>query len=154
MTSRIRGIENDLERDPDSNRPRSNYYEKIQDSDPFPDPVLLQPAVVDETAYRAEISAMFDRAKQTGFPPETWDKFETLICQHGSEFRTSFSSSPAKVSPLRIDLTTDDQTVRVKLRSYLADQRSLKSSLVADLQKHDLVYPNPTAKWASAALIV
>lgn len=39
-------------------------------------------------------------------------------------FRTSFSSKPARVYPLRIELTPDARPVRVKLRNYSADQRA------------------------------
>lgn len=137
-------------------RPRADYFAHQADVDPFPDPFLLQtenPAADDEEA-RTAILTMLQMAITNGFPDEHWAELETLIWKHANEFRTSFSSAPARVEPLRIELTADATPVRVKLRNYSADQRAFLKKLVTDLTTHGLVYANPTSKWACAPLLV
>lgn len=140
----------------DPERPRSDYFHTDRNTDPFPDPFLIQPEdadTADEEAHSA-IKAMLARAHENGFPDEHRERLESLVWDHSEAFRTGFSSSPAKVEPLRIALNPDAKPVRVKLRNYSAEQREFMSRLVDDLMKHKLIYPNPTSPWASAPLIV
>lgn len=140
----------------DPDRPRADYFAHQADADPFPDPFLLQtedPAS-DDAEARVSIVAMLDKAKANGFPDDHWEELESLVWKHAAEFRTSFSSEPARVEPLRIELMPDAKPVRVKLRNYSASQRAFLQKLVATLTAHGLVYPNPTSKWACAPLLV
>lgn len=137
------------------NRPRGDYYAYKYDVDPFPDPSLIeQHAETDQSTTHSEIEAMLARAKKEGFPDEQWDHLSELIWKHADDFGITFSEMPAKIEPLRIELTPDAHAIRVKLRNYSEEQRSFMKSLVADLIKHSCVYANPTAKWASAPLLV
>lgn len=85
----------------------------------FLDPLLLQleDQDADDASSRAATLDMLDRAKQEDFPSERWPAYESLIWSHTSELRTSFSTVPAKVAPLRIELTNDAHPVRVKQRN-------------------------------------
>lgn len=139
-----------------SDRPRGNYYAHKFDIDPFPDPSLISlhdcSARTDDE--KADITAMLAAAKANGFPDSHWPMLEALIWEFADSFSTRFSSTPAKVEPLRIELTADARPIRVKLRNYSASQRAFISSLMQDLVRHNLVYANPSSKWACAPLIV
>lgn len=54
---------------PAASRPRYNYFKNQQDTDPFPDPFLLQPQheVSDEEESLAALQAMLDQAQANGF---------------------------------------------------------------------------------------
>lgn len=97
---------------------------------------------------------MLESSKKIFFPSDKWDEFRSLIWNHEAQFRTHFSSHSAKVEPLKIDLSADSKSVRVKLRNYSSYQRPFRSKLVAGLHLHNLIYPKPNSKWASASLIV
>ena len=70
-------------------------------------------------------------------------------------FRTSFSAGPpAKLPPLKIELTPDAKPVKVRLRKYSQEQKEFMRELVNDLVAHGMAYANPTSKWACAPLLM
>lgn len=160
MVDRMQRTADESHEKPNPTRPRSDYFNPDRNIDPFPDPFLLQPenaATDDEEAHYA-INAMLSSARENGFPVEHWETLGGRVWDHAEIFRTGFSSAPAKVDQLRIELHPDAKPFRVNLRNYPAEQRECMSSLVDDLIKHKPVYPtgigNPTSPWASALFIV
>lgn len=80
---------------------------------------------------------------------------KTIVSGRIDIFRCSFSSGPpAKLPPLKIELTADAKPVKVRLRKYSADQRKFLATFIKSLVSHGMVYPNPTSKWACAPLLV
>lgn len=117
MIARLRGDHKEPSADPQ--RPRDDYDNAQREVDPFPDPILvaLSSSVTDDAEATADIKHVLDRAKSNGFPADHLPEFEALVWQHAAIFRTSFSSEPAKVDPLVIELTPDAHPVRVELRT-------------------------------------
>lgn len=97
---------------------------------------------------------MFNHAKQNGLPDSYWLQLEAFVWKYADTFSTRFSSTPAKVPPLQIELTEDARPTRVRLRSYAVSQRAFMATLVEELVKYNLVNANPTSTWACAPLIV
>lgn len=97
---------------------------------------------------------MVGRANENGLPSVSWKPLEELIEQHRDTFSMSFSSSPTKVPPLTIDLKPEARPVRVILSNYSASQKAFMSKLTKQLLENDIIYPNPSSKWACASLIV
>lgn len=156
IVARMQRDDDDKSHEPPTNRPRANYFDSQHPADPFPDPFLIN--APDEEAEDAQshkdIEELLARSKAEGFPEEHWEELQKVVWDHAPAFRTSFSSTPAKVEPLRINLKPEAQPVRVKLRNYSATQREFMANLVSELMRHGLVYPNPKSCWSSAPLIV
>lgn len=141
---------------PSRDRPRVHYDEARSAPDPFPDPSLLDP--LDDAQHddiRAAVEKMLQAAQDNGLPPYYWERLQTLVYDHIDVFRVSFSSGPpARLPPLRIELTTEASPVRCRLRNYSSEQKNFMEDVVGKLIKAGMVYPNPTARWASPPLIV
>lgn len=70
-------------------------------------------------------------------------------------FRCSSSSGPpARLPPLKIELTPDAKPVKVRLHNYSVDQRRIMGVFIKSLVRHGMAYPNLTSKWACAPLLV
>jgi len=70
-------------------------------------------------------------------------------------FRTSLSAGPpARIRPLKIELTPQAEPVKVRLRNYSREQREFLSDFVEKLVRSGMAYPNPTSRWACAPLLV
>lgn len=137
-------------------RPRANYYRQRHESDLFLDPSLLDPIDLDQhNDIQSSIDAMLEKAFESGLPTHAHALLKKTVTDYMDIFRTSLSSGPpAKLPPLKISLTTDAEPVRVRLRNYSQDQRKFLSNFVDKLVDHGMAYPNPTAAWASAPLLV
>lgn len=137
-------------------RPRRNYYENSQYQDPFPDQSLLDQVDNNqqEEVSRAILS-LVSAATSNGLPEAEQQNLSQLLNDNQDVFRICMSSGPAaKLPPLKIELSTEAKPVRVKLRNYSPTQRQFLSDFVSQLVKKDIIYPNPTACWASAPLLV
>jgi len=154
--NRIGNFETITEDDATAEQPRVNYYECRNEKDPFPDPSLLDPVdSVQHAHIREAVQRMSKAAAGNGMPQQDVATLEQLISDHMDIFRISLSSGPAAaVDPLRIDLKSDARPVRVRLRNYSKEQREFLEDFVTKLVHHGMAYSNPTAKWASAPLIV
>lgn len=97
---------------------------------------------------------MLDTAKANGLPQPLWEKLEALVFRYKEIFSNSFSAIPAKVPPLRIDLTADAKPFRVKLRNFSTSQRDFMSNFTSKLENLGIVYANPSSSWACAPLLV
>lgn len=135
----------------DPQRPREDYFALQQFEDPFPNPNLVEP---EQHTPDQHLRDKVDRAKAKGLPKPLWPGLEYLVAKHRDTFILSLSSTPAKVPPLNIDLKPNAHAVRVKLRIYLASQKAFMSIITKVLLEHDIIYPNPSSKWACASLIV
>ena len=137
-------------------RPRANFYENRNLVDPFPDPSLIDPYdEKQEQEIDQSIGVLINSAVDSGFPKEHLDELTNIIQSRQNVFRLSFSAGPPEnVPPIRIQLRYDAVPTVVKMRRYSADQREFLRNLMDRLIKIDYVYPNPTAKWASAPHLV
>jgi len=98
---------------------------------------------------------MRDQAFQNGLPTAQRKILADLIDSHIDIFRTSFSAGePAKIKPLKIELTPDARPVKVRLRNYSREQREFLAEFVGKLVRNGMAYPNPTSPWACAPLLV
>ena len=98
---------------------------------------------------------MKKKATDNGLPAEYSERLSELVNKHKDVFRISFSSGPpARIRPLRIELTPNAQPVRVRLRNYSQEQKEFLSEMVAKLVRHGMAYANPTSAWACAPLVV
>lgn len=137
------------------NRPRANYFDHKSDLDPFPNPNLVDmDSAPSASINNIDILAMIYRAKQNGILPKPLDDLTKIVWSHAHVFDTRFSATPAKVPPLKIELTGDARPIRVKLRNYSQSQRNFMTNLTNELMQYNLIYPNPSSKWACAPLLV
>jgi transposase InsO family protein len=140
----------------DAHRPRVDYYEARARVDPFPDPSLIDPV---DSGQAEEVSSavehMLQCALKVGMPPADAQQLKAIVDNHVDIFRTTFSSGPpAKLKPLKIQLTPDARPTRVKLRNYSKEQQEFLSKFVATLIATGMAYSNPTSPWACAPLLV
>lgn len=161
MISRLNGertSDNDQAKatDIDMDRPRVNYNTARMEEDPFPDPSLLDPIDSDQHAdVRDSVEEMKKTADENGLPKEIRQPLSEILDEHLDVFRTAFSAGPpARLRPLKIDLTPDAVPVKVRLRNYSQDQRDFLKKFVSNLVYNDMAYPNPTSSWACAPLLV
>lgn len=89
-------------------RSRENYFASRFDEDPFPDPNLLDLDCPSRDATkRADVLAMIKHSIGNDIPAEFVTSFTELVWEFSSKFSRRFSATPAKVDPLRIELTPD-----------------------------------------------
>ena len=141
---------------PRRDRPRVDYYETRNLPDPCPDPSLLDP--LDAFQHNEIMSAteqMLSRAAANGLPEELQPKLRKLVKEHLDVFRIGFShGKPARIPPLHIELMDDTTPIKVQLRNYSEAQRQFLSDMTTKLVEGGMAFPNPTARWVSAPLLV
>ena len=139
-----------------ADRPRVNYHTARTEEDHFVDPFLLDPLEIDQhQEIREAEKGLRQTIRNNGILAEDATAIDEVIEEHIDLFRTSFSSGPpAKVRPLRIELTPDARPVKVRLRNYSEEQREFLSDMVAKLVRNGMAFPNPTSAWACAPLLV
>lgn len=145
------------EGDPTYSRDSSvDYYRVREEEDPFPDPSVLDPLDIDqEDAIESGIDSLLEEANRNGMQGKELERLQRTVRAHKNVFRTSFSAGPpAKVQPLKIDLVPDATPVRVRLRNYTQAQRQFLKDFVAQLEKANMAYFNPSSAWACAPLLV
>lgn len=140
----------------DASRPKVNYFESRNEEDPFPDPALLDPEMNDKSRIlHGEVEGMIQRAYDQGFSPALRDQLKNLVHSFKGIFFIGLSGGPpAKLKPLEIELAPDAKPIKVKLRKYSQEQKCFLSNFVSELMEKGMLYPNPTAAWAAAPLLV
>lgn len=121
---------------PRAQRPYVDNLEAHKPDDEFPDPNIRD--VVDNKTERAAVrEALQDRIKEADgneLPKNHSKRLKTLLDDNTKLFSKTVSHGlPAKVKPLKIDLTADSKPVRVKLRNYFQDQRRFLKTFVDKL---------------------
>ena len=144
------------ERSSISKRPHVNFNFSRQDDDPFEDSSLLDQVDSDQdSAIQQALDSIVAKAEDNGLPQEYKPQLERMLRSNTNIFRTSLSSGPpADVEPLRVELVHDAQPVKVRLRNYSPAQRQFLDKFMKDLIRCNMVFPNPSSKWASAPLLV
>ena len=139
-----------------ADRPRMNYHTARTEEDPVVDPSLLDPLDNDQHQdIREAIEGLKQNIRNNGILAGDATAIDEVIEEHIDVFRTSFSSGPpAKVRPLRIELTPDARPVMVRHRNCSEEQREFLSDMVAKLVGNGKAFPNPTSAWACAPLLV
>lgn len=98
---------------------------------------------------------MKNTASDNGLPPEHNKMLEEVVGTNIENFRTSFSEGPpARIKPLRIELTPHARQVKVRLRNYSQEQRDFLKDFVVKPICSGIAYSNPTSPWARAPLLV
>ena len=139
-----------------SDRPLANYYRACQEEDPFPGPSLLDSVDSEQgEGVCKAVEEMQTTAPNNGLPEMDGEGLETLVSEHVNIFRTSFSSGlPAKIKPLRIELTPHARPTKVRLRNYSQEQKEFLTEMIYKLIRHGMAYANPMSAWACAPLPV
>lgn len=155
MTARL-NRQYDGESPPTATRPKVNYVTARTEEHPFPDPSLLDPIDTDQHDDICKaIEDIKENANQNGLPAVYESNLKGILRDHMVIFRTSFSAGPpAKLPPLKIELTPEAKPVKVRLRKYSQEQKIFMHDFVNDLVAHGMAHPNPTSKWACAPLLV
>lgn len=110
-------LERSTQLDPD--RPRGNCFVNKFGDEPFPDLNLMDADDPSKAESQQQyINAMIQHAKDNGLQQLYWSRFESMVREFVSTFRTSFSSTPSKVEPMHITLTPDAMPVHLRLRNY------------------------------------
>lgn len=137
-------------------RPRSNYFGNRADVDPFPNPNLIDlPDADQKPAIKHAVEQMLTDALAQGFPRARFDDLRKLVLVRINVFRTTFSKGePAKIPPLELHLKANAKPVQVKLRKYNNSQRRFLTKLVSKLLEANLIYANPSSRWACAPHLV
>lgn len=156
LVTRMEALSRNEASEVDQHRERVNYYQTRQSEDPFPDPSLLDPIDSEQHAHiNQSIESMLKKAEDNGMPRTPFESLKKTIHANIDLFRTTFSAGKcAQVPPLKIDLRAEAQPIRVRLRKYSQPQQEFLTKLMKQLMDADIIYPNPTASWASAPLLV
>ena len=132
-----------------------DYRSNNMNNDPFLDDATLTNPAEDENQLSDAISDLVQRAIDNGFPKDKKRLLNKLVNDHKDIFCLGISASPpANFTPLRIDLEPEAKPIKVRLRNYSEAQRSFLKQFVSHLIEYGMAYANPTAKWASAPLLV
>lgn len=133
-----------------------DYYEVRDETDPFPDASIIDSLHVDQKQdIEAGMEKMLRDAAGKSLPEDHAGKLEKMVRKNADIFRTSLSSGPpAKVEPLRIELSPDAKPTRVHLQNYSQEQRAFLVRSVTLLVAAGMAYFNPSAAWACALLLV
>lgn len=135
--------------------PRGNYFNHKSDLEPFPNPNLVSLNKDSPSNMRiTNIRSIIERAKTNGLLSPHLDQLANIVWSHEDVFDTSFSSSPAKIKPLRIKLRPDAHPIGVKPRNYSQSQRAFMYNLMEELMRYNLIHNNPSSMWACAPLLV
>lgn len=140
----------------DPNRPKVDYFEARDEKDPFPDPCLIEPEQANTgEELQAAIDVMIQRSYENGLDSALHNDMKDLVYLFKDVFLIGLSSGPpATLKPLEIELVPDAKPVKVKLRKYSQEQKTFLSEFVSELISKGMLYPNPTASWAAAPLLV
>lgn len=140
----------------ETGRPRVYYHAARSETDPFPEPSLLDPLDEDQQMnIRTVVDQMIQPASYNDLYPDLVTRLRNMIQEHIDIFRLSFSASPpAGLPPLKIALNDDSRPVLVKLRNNSQEQKEFLRDFVSDLVRNGMAYPNPSSKWAAAPLLV
>lgn len=86
---------------------------------------------------------MLKTASKNGFPDERLSELQKIVYDHIDILRIALSSDPpAKVEPLKVEMTSDANFVRVRLRNYSKEQRGFLKKFVSKLFKAGIAYTN------------
>lgn len=133
-----------------------NYYKIWNEEDPFPDMNLLDPLDQDQREQiLSTVQDMIQTAIHIGLSDEYMPSLKIITSPHVNIFRVSFSAGPpAKIPPLKIDLTPNNFPVRFRLRRYPQGQKHFLLSMVSDLVKHKMSYAKSASPCALAPVLV
>lgn len=97
---------------------------------------------------------MIKTAESNDITAERIDKLQTLV-DHMNIFRTTFlPEPPTNYEPLMLEFKDKAVPVCMKIKKYSLDKQGFLRKLVDQLLEADLVYSNPTSKWACAPQLV
>lgn len=137
-------------------RPSSSYFANRSEPDPFPNPHLLDLPDKDHKAnIELALENLLEDALTRGFPKSRFDDLRNMVLKRKNVFRLTFTNEPgANIPPLKLHLKPDAKPVLVKLRKYNESQRAFLRKLVRKLIDANLIYSNPTSRWACAPHLV
>lgn len=93
---------------------------------------------------------MVQRAVDNGLLLSAVPTLKNIASEHIDVSRTAFSLGPlAKFDPLKNELVSDTNSVRVHLLNHLQKQRELFSRPLEKLVSCGMLYPNSVKPWAS-----
>lgn len=110
-------------------RPHVSFYKVREETDPLLDASLLDTGDSDQRAeVEAAIGRRFQKNLDDGFPGDREADLGQIVLGDKNAFRTSISSRPpARVTALKTDLVSDARSMRVRLRIYSQEQRTMVS---------------------------
>lgn len=95
-----------------------DYYHMCNEQEPFSDGSTSDQLDADQPDdIETSISDMLTESVENGLPPELYTELHDLFSGNTNVFRFPFSAPPAKVEPLKIELTPDAKQVQVRLRN-------------------------------------
>lgn len=97
---------------------------------------------------------MINQATENVFPASHHKNLTDLVFAFLNVFRISFTSTPARVKPLSVDLIPEARQIRVKNRNFTPEQRNFMAKLMVELRAANMFYPNTSSKWESSPLLV
>lgn len=123
---------------------KSNYFDILGSSNPFPDSSMLDPANSDDhEAIVQTVKKMVPDASSNGLSNKIIAERRAVISNHTNIFRKSFSSGPlAHFLPINLKLQRNTKPIHVFLRNYFQAQRALLAKTYSILVAHKMVYPN------------
>ena len=146
-TSTIRRIESTSTTN--SNHKHKNnsvdYHQGRYESDMIYDPSLLDTPAIRPTKEDAlAVANLLKTCHANGLAEQPLQRLTTTMNDHQDIFRSQLKvSPPAKIPPLRIDLTPDARPKKVRLRNFSQEQPSISGFIrySADRSKHGLLQP-------------
>lgn len=98
---------------------------------------------------------MLETDEKNVLPEEYKSRLRKITYNHIGIFQIAFLSGlPARFTYLRIELTADSAPTECCLRNYSAEQQKFMRSATSKLMAAGTIFPNPSAKWTFAPLIV
>ena len=82
-------------------------------------------------------------------------EMETMLMKNTDIFRMRLAGGPpAKLPPMKINLTAEAKPIRARLRNYSQQQKDFLAKFVSKLMKDGIFHSNPTSAWAAAPHLV
>lgn len=139
----------------ESAQERVHYFELRKEEDPFPNNSrLIHADAAQQDEVVEKMKDMVEWAAAARLEGPLLEMLDTMIWKNRNVFRADVSlEPPATFDPLKIELVADTKSVRVCLRDYTQEQRTLLTKQLATLVDCHMAYPSPTPPLVSASLL-
>eukprot|EP00752_Nemacystus_decipiens_P002718 g2537.t1 len=120
----------------------------------WPADMVMSPA--EEAQGRKEaLAAAVESAASAGLSGQGRGRLESIIDRHWDAFRSALRGDrPARVEPMRTTLVPGARAVKARLRTYNPTKTAWWTLCLTTLVAMGMLFLNPQAVWASAAMVL
>lgn len=128
-------------------RPRVHYSDARNDTDPYLDPSLLDPAdEAQQSEVLESVERMLESAEKMVFRKNlkaVYAKYPMITTTYS---KLLFRVAPRSLLPLRIEPTAESAPSNCRLHNYSAKQQKVMRSSTSKLTAAGKIFPNPSTK--------